>query len=473
MDRKKPGASKGVAILTGSPRIAIIKLSIPMIIAMSIQAVYNLVDGIWVAGIEYGLSAVGFYFPFMLLAVALSVGIGVGGGSAISRFIGKNDKESANQAADHTFIFGFITSIAFTIIFLLFGRFMFKAMGSGGSLQVTVTYANIMFAGSIVFFFNQVSGNILRSEGDANRSMVAMMLGAGLNIVLDPFFIYRFTIPGTSIETGLGLGVAGAAVATVLSLSVTSLLLVYWMFIKKNTWLQFKLLAFRFNTRITMDILKVGLPATLSQASMFIMSVLITVMVARLAGDEGVAVYTSGWRVVMLGILPLLGMGTAVTAVCGASYGAKNYQKLQTSYLFAVQVGLAIEVVIAVIVYFGASVIVKAFTWSEATGDLDEGIIRMLKIMALFFPALSWGILSSALFQGMGHGGKSLLISILRTVILSPGLGFMFGFIIGMGVDGVYWGIVGGTWGASLLALAWALITIIQEKSAVTSEIST
>ena len=193
--------TKGVKILLGDPKKAIIKLATPMIIAMSANTIYNLVDAIWVSGLgPDALAAVGFFFPFLFMAMALATGLGVGGAAAISRRIGARDKEGADNVAVHTIIIMLIMAVIFTILFLVFAKEIFDLLGAGDVLEESTAYGRVMFGGSITIFFMQVATAILRAEGDVNRAMYALMLGAGLNIVLDPLFIYT-----------LEMGVVGAA----------------------------------------------------------------------------------------------------------------------------------------------------------------------------------------------------------------------------------------------------------------------
>ncbi|MEA3324217.1 MAG: MATE family efflux transporter, partial [Euryarchaeota archaeon] len=142
--------SKGIKILLGDPKKAIIKLSLPMIVAMSAQTIYNLVDAIWVAGLgANALAAIGFVFPFFFAAMALSNGLGVGGGSAISRRIGARDKDGADNVAVHTIVVMLLLAVLFTIPLFVFARDVFTLIGSGSATGMAVSYARIIFAGSI------------------------------------------------------------------------------------------------------------------------------------------------------------------------------------------------------------------------------------------------------------------------------------------------------------------------------------
>jgi putative MATE family efflux protein len=415
-------------------------------IAMSAHTIYNLADAIWVSGIgPEALAAVGFFFPFFMFLLALATGLGIGGGAAISQKIGAHDKKGANSVAVHTIVIMIILAGVLMVPLLLFTRPLFKLFGARAALDMTVSYSQVMFAGTLLILFGQIGNAILRSEGDANRAMVAMLIGAGLNIILDPIFIYP-----------LRLGIAGAAYASVLSMGIASLLLFYWLFIEKKTYVSFHFKGFKFNSSTITDIFKVGGPASLSQMSMSVMMGIITVIVTSIAGDDGVAVFTTGWRVVMIAILPLLGIATAVTSVSGATFGAKEFKKLDTGYLFAVKMGFIIELFLAVFTFFGAPYIAGVFTWSGDTARLAGDIVTLLKFMCLFYPAVAGGMLSSSMFQGTGNGTISLYITIIRTLLLSAPCAVLFAIVLKMGMNGVYMGMVIASWVSSIVAFVWA-----------------
>ncbi|MBN2533029.1 MAG: MATE family efflux transporter [Spirochaetales bacterium] len=442
--------TKGVQILLGNPKKAIIKLSIPMIIAMSANTLYNLADAIWVSGIGAdALSAVGFFFPFFMFLMALATGLGIGGGAAISQHIGTKDREGANSVAMHTIVLMVIITVILMVPFLLFTRPLFEIMGAKDALDLTISYAQIVFGGTFFVLFAQVSYALLRSEGDANRAMFAMLIGAGLNIILDPLFIYVFN-----------LGVPGAAYATILSMGISSALLFYWLFIQKKTYISFHFKGFHFDTAILWDIFKVGIPASLAQVSMSLMMGIITFLISIISGDRGVAVFTTGWRVVMIAILPLLGIATAVTSVSGATFGAREFEKLDTGHSYAVKMGTVIEICIAIFTFLFAPLITRVFTWSPGTAGLTDDIIILLRHTSIYYPAVAGGMLSSAMFQGTGKGTASLVITILRTLVLTVPCAALFAIIFEWGMEGVYMGLIIASWGSSFFAFIWARLYI-------------
>ena len=462
--------TKGVKTLLGDPKKAIIRLAIPMMIAMSVQTIYNFVDALWVSGFgsrlftaatvmgtgKLALAAIGFVLPFYMMAVSISTGIGVGGSSAVSRRIGARDKEGADNVAIHSIIITLLISVVYTTIFYLFADEMFEIIGAGGSLELAISYGRIIFGGSIIIFFINIATALLRGEGDAKRAMYALVFGAGLNIILDPIFIFTFK-----------LGVAGAAYATILSMFITSLILIYWLFFRKDTYVSFRFKDFKFKKEILKDIFRVGFPASIQQLSMsFTMLILNYIIVnIALAGDNGVAVYSTGWRVVTIAILPLLGLATATTSVTGATYGEKNYKKLDTAFLYSVKFGLTIEILIALFIFLLAPYITTIFTTGRGSSEIAQDLENFIKISCLFYPTAAFGIASSAMFQGTGKGTYALLATSLRTIILMPILGVFFCCLLLLGLNGIWWGIVVANLTGSVVSFSWAKLYIHRLKT--------
>jgi len=445
-----PTATKGVQTLLGNPKKAIIKLSIPMIVAMSVHTLYNFVDALWVSGLgPDALSAVGFFFPFFFMVFAMAAGIGVGGSSAISRRIGAQDKKNADSTASHTMVMMLITTLIITIPFIILAPRIFTAMGAGSIVPTATAYARILFAGTLIIMFGSIASAILRGEGDVKRAMIIMMLGAGLNIILDPIFIYV-----------LKLGVIGAAWATMVSLCVSSSFLFYWLFIKRDTYVSISFRQFRFRKVILKDILRVGIPSSLMQMSMALAMLIINLIAVKVGGTDGVAVFTTGWRVVMFATLSLVGIATAVTSVTGAAFGGKAYRKLDTAYMYAIKIGVSISLVTAVITFFLAPSIAWLFTKTQDAIRIRLDMITFLRTMCFFYPGVAFGMFSSAMFQGTGRGTISLTVTIIRTIILAVPLAYLFSVVMDMGLVGIWWGMTAGNLGGSIIAFTWGRLFI-------------
>jgi len=456
--------TKGVQTLLGDPKKAVLKLAVPMIIAMSAHTLYNFVDTLWVSGfgaawfsstdtLEVGASAVaavGFVLPFFMMIMALSTGIGVGCGSAISRRIGAKDKEGADNVAIHSVFITILIAAVFTVLLFISSDKLFTSIGAKESAGMAVSYGKVIFAGSIFTFFSYVANAILRGEGDAKRAMYAMMFGVGLNIGLDPIFIYV-----------LKLGVTGAAYATVLSMAVTTAVLIYWLFFRKNTYVEFKFRDFKFNKDIVKDIFKVGLPASVQQLSMSFTMLLLIIIITSVSGDDGVTIYTVGWRIVTIAILPILGIATAVVSVCGAAFGAHAYKKIKTAFLYAIKISLLIEIIIAIATFVFAPVIVSAFTtFDPELFALSADMVLFLKIACIFYPGAAFGIMASSTFQGAGKGMYALICTLLRTVILTPVLALLFAYTFGLGLVGIWYALVFANLIGSLISFSWCRLYI-------------
>lgn len=444
--------TEGVKNLLGEPRKAILKLSTPMIIAMLVNAFYNIADGFWVAGLGAdALASVGLFFPFFFIIIALGMGIGIGGSSAISRRIGANDKREADNTAEHTLMLGFIVSIVISVSAFPFLEEIMKIF-SGENMKVALTainYSKIFFLGTPILIFSNIASSILRGEGDAKRAMYGILLGSILNIILDPLFIYTFK-----------LGVNGAAVASVLSMTVSSLLFIYWMFGKKDTYLDISIQNFKYNGKILGEILSVGIPSTLAQLSMSISMIILNKIVVIVGNTDGIAVFTSGWRIVMVATTPILGLATGVIAVTGAAYGAKNKEKLKTAFLYSVRFGILLEILIALLVFIFTKEISYIFTYSKEAERISEELIRFLKITTLFYLAVPPGILTSAMFRGINKGFNSLIATLIRTFVFQIPLAYILGAYLDLGLTGVWWGIVGGNVISTVFTFTWGFKTV-------------
>jgi putative MATE family efflux protein len=460
--------TEGVKTLLGEPKKAVIKLAVPMILAMLIQTIYNLADALWVSGLgANALAAVGFVFPFFMMIMALGTGIGLGSGSAISRKIGAQDKTGADNVAAHSMILLLIIYVIFSIPTFLFAEPLFKALGTGEVLNLTVSYAQVIFIGSLFIFFSNIANAILRGEGDAKRAMYALAFGSALNIILDPIFIYT-----------LDMGVAGAAWATIISFIFTSILLSNWLFFKKNTFVNFSFKKFHFKKHIIKDIFGVGVPASFSQLSMSLSMLIINFLIVFITSGntDGVAIYSTGWRVAMIAVLPVMGIATAVISVSGAAYGAKAYKKVNIAHLYSVKIGFIFELIIAILIFIFAPQIAAVFSRAESASQLKEGLTLFFRVMSLYYPSISLGMLSSALFQGVGKGLNAFIATLFRTLIFTMLFILVFAITLDGGLVGIWWGIVVANILSSIIVFIWArtyikkLIKTILPKRVISKE---
>ena len=440
--------TEGVSILLGDPKKAVLKLSIPMIIAMIINSLYAFIDGVWVAGLgDSALAAIGFVNPLYMIVFGVSNGIAAGATYAISKYIGAKNKKEADNAALHVILLTLLISIIFTALLLIFLKPLLLTMGAGSTINLGLEYGNILFLGTIFIIFSSISYGILRAEGNVKKVTYVMLFGAILNIILDPIFIYF-----------LGLGVAGAAIATVISLGSVSLVLLYWF--KGDTYIKFSLKDFVYKNELIKEILSVGLPASVEFFLISLLAIAINGILMLVSGVDGVAVYTGGWRFVAIMMVIPIAIGMSVTAITGANLGARKYENIDVSHSYSIKIGTLIMVIVSIIIFILAPYISYLFAYAPGSESLLPQMTDFLRITCLFYLFFSLGVISASVFQGLGKGLYSLIIAFIRALILQIAFAYLFAVILNLGQIGVWFGIVIGHAIGASMAYIWAKIYI-------------
>ena len=442
--------TEGVALITGDPKKAILKLSGPLIIAMVLMTTYNLVDAIWVSGLGgNALAAVGFVTPLFMILVGLSNGLGAGATSAISRCIGNRNHKGVNNTAMHTLVITIIVSALLTLLLEIFLHPLLSALGAGQTINLAMSYGQITFAGTILMLFTGAAYGILRSEGDTKRTMYAMIISSVVNMILDPILIYM-----------AGWGIAGAAWATLISQAIVSVVIIYWFFRKKDTFATLSWKYFKPNFKVTKSILEVALPASAEFLVMSALTALLNVILVIVAGTNAVAVYSAGWRVVMMAIIPIAAVGTSVITVAGVAYGARKYENLSIAHNYSIKVGMIVAIITSILTFVFAPYISKVFAYSPQTAYLAPTITTFLQVMCLFYIFVPPGLMSSSIFQGVGKGITSLILTILRQLLFVAIFAYIMAITLNFGQQGVWWGIVAGDIVGSSVAYCWARLYV-------------
>ena len=450
-------ANKNVELMRGNPEKAVKTLAIPIMISMLLTASYNIIDGIWVAGLgQAAIAGIGFVTPIFMILNGVSVGLGSGATSSISRFVGAKNHEGANKSAAHALVIFLVASIILTVILISVQEPLLRVYGaSGQNLAEGIKYGTPLFLGLIAFMFGNGGSGILRGEGDMKRAMYAMIVSVTLNAILDPIFIYV-----------LGLGSAGASLATIVSALGSASVILYWLLIKKDTYVNVNLREFKFDSKIAKDILKVGIPASMDMFMMSLAVSLYLVFISTIGGEYGIASFTSGQRLYLFAIMPLTAIGSAVAAVSGSAYGAKNGDYLSRAHLYGVKFGIAFGTAVTIILVAFAPQLATLFAYTEETAVLVPEITRFLRIASLCLPLTGAGMTSSFLYQGMGKGTISLMWTIIREVIFTVTATYTLGIVLGWGLVGIWTGLAVGRITASILNFAFARFTIkkVREK---------
>ena len=449
-------ANENVELMRGEPEIAIRKLAIPIMISMLLTASYNIVDGIWVAGLgQAAIAGIGFVTPIFMILNGFSVGLGNGATSSISRAVGARNHEGASKSATHSLLIFLVASILLTLIFLIIQEPLLIAYGaSGQSLVEGIKYGTPLFMGLFAFMFANGGSGILRGEGDMKRAMYAIIVSVILNFILDPLFIYV-----------LNLGSAGASLATITSSIGSAIVIMYWILIKKDTYVDVTFKEFKFESNIARDILKVGIPSSLDMLMMSIAMSFYLIFISSVGGEYGIAAFTSGQRLYLFGIMPLTAVGSAVAAVSGSSFGANNWKYLSRTHTYGTKFATIIAILIMLILVVFAPQLSLIFAYTPETAPLIPEITNFLRIASFGLLLVGIGMPSSFMYQGIGRGTTSLIWTIIRELIFTVSFTYIFVIILNWGLTGIWVGLAIGRILASILNFIYAKYTLKKLKT--------
>ena len=439
-------SSSSVDIMLQNPKRALIKMSIPLIVSLLITSFYNLIDAVWVSGLGAdALAGVGFFTPIFMILVGFGNGLGSGAAFAISKYLGEENKPKADNASVHSIILDIIVSLILTMALLVLLNPILNAMGAGQTIGYATDYGVIIILGSVFIIFSNALYGIFRGEGDTTRPMYAMIVSAILNMILDPIFIYY-----------LNLGVKGAAIATIISSLFVILILLYWFYFKRDTYLRPNMINFKFKKEISTDIVKVGIPASIQLLNNAFFAAVFSALLAYVGSTDSVAVYSTGWRIVTIGTTPLLAIGTALISIIAANYGAKNYKNIQIAHRYAMKVSIVIAVIVMILTNLFAGDIASVFTSSGSSARIASELTAFLAWIVIYYPTMAVGVASTYVFQGIGKGLTAMFQTIMRETGFTIFFAVLFGVYLGYGVWGAWMGIVLGEIVSNNITMLWA-----------------
>ena len=427
-------SNENINSIIGSPRKAINKLAFPTIFSMLLMFLNNLIDSFWVAGINAdALAALGFVSPLYLVIIGLGSGVGAGANSLISRYVGARQLEDANNAVMHSIILTLIVSIIVLIVGIFFLDDLIVFLGANSVKSYCLSYGQIIFLLNIVFLAPNVTASIFRAEGDVGRATNPLILTAVLNMILDPILIY-----------GLNWGIFGAGLATVIASLVGFLWMLFWIFVKRDTFFKFDFKYYKRKLEIYKEILVVSLPAGTEEIIFALVAIILNYLIMMTAGVSEVASFTIAWRFISIAFLPCMAIGIATITVSGIAYGARNWENFNETIKYSTLLSLAITLAICAIFFIFAYPICEIFNFQAGNLALVERSAEILRILAFYNCLISFGATAAYTYQGVGSGFKSLGLTILRELILSMAFAYIMGIILDMGVFGVYLGAVIG-----------------------------
>ena len=425
-----------------NPSKSLWTLAIPIIAGMGIQTLYSIVDMIFIGRISgSAIAAVAFNFPIFFFVMGISFGLGSGVTASIARFIGSDDKVNADNAAEHAILIAIVISALLTSLGLLYGKQILLKIGCTPEvLPEAWEYLKVSCYGISFGVFSGFFRSILAGEGDMKFPMILAGFGTILNIILDPIFIFT-----------LGFGVAGAAWATTISQMIVFVIFIFMLFVKEHAYVKFQLRDFSLSKYILIDIIKVGLPASLSMIVMAVGQLIFNRMLATFSTDA-VAAYQVGGRIDMVVFLPIFGIASALTTMVGMYFGANEIDKIRYITKYGISRAFIITSIGSILLYVFAPVIISGFT--------DEIVIKniavdYLRVISLLFPFISIGLTIGRILQGLGLGMPSLIITTIRVIGVAGPLAYYFIYMLGKPIEWMWYAMFISGIMATMISIFW------------------
>lgn len=400
----------------------LVKISLPLMISMLVQALYNIVDSIFVAMVsETALTAVSLVFPLQNLLIAFGVGTGVGMASFMSRKLGEKDVETAEKVAGNGLTLSVITWVFYALLGLIFSRpFLMLFTHDEILLELSVEYAVIVTTCSIFMFLSLINERILQGTGDSMSSMISQLSGAITNIILDPVFIFTFN-----------MGIKGAAIATIIGQAVGCFISFY--FVKRNKYISIKKHHLKLQKNIVSSIYSVGAPTIITNS-------IGTVMTSALNGiliafsTTAVSVFSVYFKLQSFVFMPIFGLSSGMVPIIAYNYGAKKKERMIETVRDGSVIGLCIMVLGTLCFNIFPTSLLSLFS---ATDEMYRIGIPALKIISLCFSFAAISIGLSSTFQATGFGIGTMITSIIRQLLVLIPIAYLFSKL--WGLDGVWW----------------------------------
>lgn len=382
------------------------QVSFPMVISMLIQSLYNLVDSFYIGKInEAAFSAISIAFPIQNIMVGIAVGTGVGMNALISKHLGEKDFKRANLVAEN----GLFLAIIYSLIFFILSRILPALYLSSQTTEMQVinygvSYLKIVMGISLGIFFQIFMERVLQSTGRSVLTMMTQLIGAVLNIILDPIFIFgKFGLPE--------MGVSGAAIATVIGQMVGACFGFFFQY-KFNKELTIRKPSVTLD--IIKDIFKVGVPSTITFTIQSFTIYILNGMLSKIS-TSAVAALGAYFKVQSFVFMPVLGLNNGMVPIVAYNYGAQNKERIIGTIKLALKVVILMTIAVTVFIFIFPREILSIFS---ATGEMLKIGVPMLRICAGSYIFAGISIVGSSVFQAFGNGLLPLLDSILRQIII-------------------------------------------------------
>jgi len=409
-------------ILNDSLRPLLFKFSYPAIVALVFGALYNMVDTIFVGQKvgPLGIAALTIVLPIMIIMWAIGFMIGVGAGSIISRSLGAGNFNTAVVTGANAIILNLIISSSVMIPCYIFLEKLLKFFGASTEvLPYAKSYASIILLGFVLYSFDAFARVVIRAEGKPRASMYPIVFGAVLNILLDYLFVFI-----------LNQGVKGAAIATVISQTITVIFILLYFRFGKSIF-KFKVADFKINLKIIWDILRIGAPSFLMATIDSLIILLFNKAILKYGSDDYIAIVGIGIRIIDLTLMPMIGLTQGFSTIVGFNYGAKKYLRVKKILFETIVFNTIFSVIVFLVLMIFPKQLLSIF--SENSEFINLGI-NPLRILIIFFPFLGFQFIGGTFFQAIGKALPATIITLSRQVI------FLIPAIV---VFPMFWGLVG------------------------------
>ena len=409
---KQTAQEKFLEMTTAPVERLIARLAVPTIISMLITTIYNMADTFFIGMISTAASgAVGVSFSIMAIIQALGFFFGQGAGASISQALGSQDTKRANELAATGFFSALICGAAVGVLGLVFMEPLVYFLGATDTIYPHCTaYLRLILIGAPWMCASFVLNNLLRFEGNAFRAMVGLTAGGVLNMALDPLFIFVFD-----------MGIAGAALATIVSQAVSFGILLFQ--IKKYSAISLRFRDFRPGVRMYSAITRAGLPSLLRQGIASVGTICLNTA-ARPFGDAAISAMAIIGRITMFSNSAMLGFGQGFQPVCGFNYGAKRYDRVKKGYFFLIKTSVIGLLIFAAVEFGFAEQFVGIFRDDPAVIAIGAKALRFQCITLVFN---SFIISSNMLLQTTGQVVPASILGVARQAFLIPCLGLFTG----------------------------------------------
>ena len=430
-----------------NPNKALWTLALPMMIGMSVQAIYQIVDMIFVGRLgPDAIAALAFNLPLLFFAIGIIFGLGSGVTAIIAQYIGMKNKKRADNAAEHSILLGISISIIFTLIGWIYGKKLLLLLGTPTNiLNDAFNYFIILVSGIVFMILSVFFRSILSGEGDTKFPMYVMGSGTIMNIILDPILIF-----------GFNMGVSGAAAATIISQAIVCCVFLYAFIIKKYPYISFEPRHFKFDSAILYSILQLGLPASFSMVLMSFGSAIFNKILVNFSADT-VSAYQIASRVDHLFFMPVISIVSSMVTLVGMFYGAKKLSLVIQIIHYGLKQTILISVAVGIFFYFFAVNIFPIFT--DSNSIINYGV-EYIKIAVFSYPFIAIGMTSSRIMQGLGYGMPMLFLTLMRVILISVPLSMYYIYIQNESHIYVWYSMVISSIITAMVAYPWMRISL-------------